>query len=232
VERGEIEWAPAAVPESLGAGPGPGPEVEAAGSPSPSLPWIEGVAILQGCRHPEPARTFLRFLAGTGRAGPAPEQPASRSPEADSLLADLLGATLVDAQDELWAAWSALERVNPPGPALEWMTEPPPWPPASVTTILNRQGERAMSLVETLAGELSAQPSVRAWLIRSWLSPPRLVDAAMLEELATAAEGRLCREPSVRDWLRAEWTAWARQRYLRSSVFSKDKDPRLLSPEH
>src|SRR5262249_42722960 len=29
VERGEIAWAPAVVPESLGAGPGPGPEVEA-----------------------------------------------------------------------------------------------------------------------------------------------------------------------------------------------------------
>ena len=183
-----------------------------AGPTSP--PGVEGVAILQGCRHPELARRFLKFLAATERLGPVPARAAD-SPEADSLLADLLGATLVDAQDELWTAWSALERGDHPEPARRWMTEPPPWPPASVARILSRQGERAMSLVETLAGELSAQPTVRAWLIRSWLSPPRLVDEVLLHELATAAAGRLCREPNVRDWLRAEWTAWARQRYRR-----------------
>jgi hypothetical protein len=184
------------------------------------------VAILQGCRQPELARRFLQFLAATERVGPAPA-PAADSPEADSLLADLLGATLVDAQDELWAAWSALARVNPPEPALRWMTEPPPWPPASVAKILSRQGERAMAMVETLAGELSAQPPVRAWLIRSWLSPTRVADEALLNELATAAEGRLCHEPSFRDWLRAEWTAWARQRY--QAVGSRqweDREPR------
>jgi hypothetical protein len=150
----------------------------------------------------------------TGRVEPAAVRTASL-PEADSLLADLLGATLVDVQDELWSAWEALERVNPPEAALRWMSEPPPWPPASVAKILGRQGERAMALLETLAGELSAQPPVRAWLIRSWLSPPRLVDEALLDELAAAADGRLCREPSFRDWVRTEWTAWARQRYRR-----------------
>ena len=35
-------------------------------------------------------------------------------PDSESLVADLLGATLVDAQDELWAAWDALERAGHP----------------------------------------------------------------------------------------------------------------------
>ena len=57
------------------------------------------------------------------------------------MVADLLGATLVDAQDELWAAWASLERAGYPEPALEWLTEPPPWPPASVAKYLRRDGE-------------------------------------------------------------------------------------------
>ena len=48
-------------------------------------------------------------------ARPEPPPPIRPSrPEADGLLADLLGATLVDAQDELWAAWAALERRGHP----------------------------------------------------------------------------------------------------------------------
>ena len=131
------------------------------------------------------------------------------------MLAELLGATLVDARDELWAAWEALERAGLPPTQLRWMTEPPPWPPASIAKILSGQGERAMSMVETLAGQLAPEPSARAWLISSWLSPPRPIDREVLEALTHAAEGRLLREPRFREWLRAEWTAWARQRYRR-----------------
>ena len=72
-----------------------------------------------------------------------------------------------------------------------------------------------MSLIETLAGELSPRPAVRGWLIRSWLSPPRLVDETLLAEMAQAADGQLIHEPRFRSWLRAEWTASARQRYRR-----------------
>ena len=136
-------------------------------------------------------------------------------PDFDALLAELLGATLVDAQDELWAAWEALERAGSPGPALKWLTEPPPWPPASIEKYLKREGEHAMSLIETLVGELSPRPGVRAWLIRSWLAPPRAVDDDLLVEIARAADGALVHEPRFRAWLRAEWTAWARQRYRR-----------------
>ncbi len=72
-----------------------------------------------------------------------------------------------------------------------------------------------MSLIETLAGELSPRPAVRGWLIRSWLSPRRAVDEALLAEMARAADGGLVHEPRFRSWLRAEWTASARQRYRR-----------------
>jgi hypothetical protein len=97
------------------------------------------------------------------------------------------------------------------------MTEPPAWPPASITKILHREGEQAMSMVETLIGQIATDPEVRAWLLRSWLSPPRPIDAKRLDELALAADGRLMNEPRFRDWLRAEWTASARQRYRRVS---------------
>jgi hypothetical protein len=202
VARGQADLAPRAVVEKPVAGASQG------------APWIEGVAILGEAVHPEQARSFLRFLAETGVAGSAPSG-SDDSTDADNLLADLLGATLVDAQDELWTAWSTLDREGYPENALRSMTEPPPWPPASVAKMMSGAGERGMSMVETLAGELATEPPVRAWLVRSWVSPQRLIDHAMLAELAGAAEGRLCHEPRFRDWLRAEWTAWARQRYRR-----------------
>ena len=61
-----------------------------------------------------------------------------------SLVADLVGATLVDAQDELWTAWRALEGLSDRERALAWLLEPPPWPPASVSKYLGRDGERAI----------------------------------------------------------------------------------------
>src|SRR5262249_35695521 len=84
-----------------------------------------------------------------------------------------------------------------------------------VAKILGRGGESAMSLTETLARELSPEPAVRAWLVRSWLSPPRIIDESLLAELAHAVGGRLGPEPRGRAWLRAELTTWARQRYRR-----------------
>ena len=165
------------------------------------------------------AREFLRFLIETGRAelrravAPATTR---RDPDVESLVADLLGSTLVDAQDELWTAWDALERAGSPEPARKWLTEPPPWPPASIEKYLNREGENAMSLIETLAAELSPRPAVRA------LADPELAVASsarrrdtLLAEMAQAADGTLSHEPRFRAWLRAEWTASARQRYRR-----------------
>ena len=174
------------------------------------MPWVEGVAILADGRHRDHATSFLRFLHETGRARSdrTRRDPARLDDDELGLLADLLGATLVDAGDELSSAWSALGQAGFPPDQLRWMTEPPPWPPASIAKILTRQGEQAMSMVETLAGQLATDPPARSWLIRSWLSPPRPIDRELLEALTRAADGRLFREPRFRAWLRAEWTAW------------------------
>lgn len=175
-----------------------------------------GAAILPAPASEPLARAFLRFLSE--RHGAAP--PAERDipdPDVDDLVADLLGAVVVDAREELLDAWEALGGVDaaPASPALTWMTEPPPWPPASVEKLLVRGGDRGLMLSHDLAGQLAPDPEVRFWLIQSWLRPSRPVDLALLSELADAAGGRLVREPRFRAWLAGEWTAWARQRYRR-----------------
>jgi hypothetical protein len=174
--------------------------------------WPEGVAVVRGARHAATAKAVLRDLAASGRVDPPPAPGASSGSE--SLLADLMGATLVDARAELVAAWDALDAAGRPDRPLTWMTQAPPWPPASVGKILGRESN-AMPMLETLIGQIAPDADVRAWLLQSWLSPPRLVDVALLDELAGAVDGRLAREPRFRSWLRSEWTAWARQRYRR-----------------
>jgi hypothetical protein len=137
---------------------------------------IECAAMFRASRREAAARRFLHFVAQTPGAEPAmagPERPQVMDPLVESLIGDLLGATLVDARDELEAAWAALERTGEPDKALQWMTEPPSWPPVSVARYLSREGQTAMSLVDTLAQELAPDPGARAWLVRSWISPSR-----------------------------------------------------------
>ncbi len=155
---------------------------------------------------------FFRFLHETGQAE-TPRADATGGTEVDSLLADLLGAALVDAQDELWTAWITLKQADqPPRAALIVVDAGSPWPPASIEKL---EGDNAEVLVQTLIEQLAPDAELRAWLSRSWLGAKRLVDGSLLEEIAQAADGRLVREPRFRARLRAEWTAWARQRYRR-----------------
>jgi hypothetical protein len=207
-QRGEAEATPwaIAVDDSARAGIADSTGVE----------WDEGVAVCRASLHPALARTFLRFLAET-RGVRLGANTLGRDPDASGLMADLLGATLVDAQDELVSAWTTLDRQgsNAPSSARAWLTESPPWPPASVERLQKRGGEDALTLVEDLAGQIAPDPAVRLALLQSWLRPRRLIDDALIAELSSAAEGRLVREPRFRSWLRAEWTAWARQRYRR-----------------
>lgn len=198
VARGEVDRAVSIDPDGKGV-----------------IRWTQGVAIVAGSRHPEEARLFVKFLAETGEARPIPPAPDRRSDATLELLADLLGSTLVDAQDELWTAWNVLERAGSPSAQLHALTEPPPWPPASIAKIVDREGGPAMAMIEALAGQIATEPASRAWLIKSWLSPRRSIDFSVLDDLTRANDGRLDREPRFRDWLRAEWTAWARQRYRR-----------------
>ncbi len=211
--------------------------------PAPESPWADPR------RDPDSLRWAIDQLAGTewrqgygglvqkaaasDRIGRSTVQSFTIAPsneelpaaETSSLIADLLGSTLVDAQDELWVAVRALDQVADRDKAIDWLIEPPPWPPASVTKYLSREGERAMALIETLAAEVAPEAPSRAWLLRSWLSPPRSVDRALLSELAQAADGRLCREGRFRAWLREEWTAWARQRYRRVARWAGSRPP-------
>jgi hypothetical protein len=182
-----------------------------------SMSATECASVLRKSRRAGEAHRFVRFLAARRGAGTATvaDGREANDPRVESLIADLLGATLVDAGDELRTAWAALERMGFPGTALKWMTEPPSWPPVSVGQYLSRDGQSGMSLVDTLAHELVPDPDARAWLVRSWLSPSRVVDDTLLAEISQVAGGRLGREPRFRSWLSAEWTASARQRYRR-----------------
>ncbi|SIO19970.1 ABC-type thiamine transport system, substrate-binding protein [Singulisphaera sp. GP187] len=207
VERGEAEATPAvALDVAVRSG-------SVRFLPAPEAPdWIEGAGIVAGPGPRQLPQLFIQFLNETGRAEkPQAEDPAADF-EVDSLLADLLGATLVDAQEELWTAWATLNRAKSPARAAMWLTQAPPWPPASIEKL---EGDNAEVLVQTLIEQLAPDAELRAWLSRSWLGPKRLVDGALLEEIAHAADGRLAREPRFRAWLRAEWTAWSRQRYRR-----------------
>ena len=176
--------------------------------PDEAPDWVEGVGLMHEARHPARARSFWEFLGARPGTG-LPSSPGG--PRADPLLADLLGATLVDAQDELRAAWSALVRAGRPAAWEERMTAAPPWPPASVAAL--RGGPDAALWVETLAEQVAPLAEARDWLLTSWERPPRPIDGRFLDDLAGAAGGRLAQEPRFRAWLRGEWTAWARQRY-------------------
>lgn len=207
VERGEATATPA---------PADSGKVQQRGialvATSAAAEWIEGVAIVRGGSNGALAQLFLRFLAERGRAEPAPAGLGEDGDE-DALVADLLGSTLVDAQDELWEAWAVLERTGHPVDAERSMTAAPPWPPASIVKLVER--DRSGALLQTLAAEIVPDATLRAWLMRSWLAPTRPIDGPLLRELSGAVDGRLVREPRLRAWLRAEWTAWARQRYRR-----------------
>lgn len=154
------------------------------------------------------ARSFLRFL--DDRYGLTPEPP--RSAARSRLLARLLGATLVDAQDELAGAVEALGR-NPSARLATFLVEAPPWPPASVQELARSDpsGALAAALAEQLASGLDAQ----TWLLQSWSRSPRPIDGRLLDELAEVADGKLAAEPRFVDWLATEWTTWASQRYRR-----------------
>jgi len=196
-----------------------------------ALAIVEGTAIVASTSNEPRARIFLQFLAERHGAKPLPAE-AALDPTVRELLGDLLGSTMVDAQDELLAAWEALGGVDsaPPSPALSWMIEPPPWPPASVHKLLLVGGDRGLGMAQDLAGQLTPDAELRFWLIQSWLRPARPVDGAFLTELSRAAEGRLIREPRFRNWLRCEWTAWARQRYRRVARLAMGAVPIQVGP--
>jgi hypothetical protein len=192
------------------------PAVAAELPPDSALRWakavgdfeqVEGAGMIRGSAHPERSGAFLRFLASRpGRTAPVPPAGSWR---AEDLRDDMLGAVMVEAQDELWVARAALERAGWPKNRVEDLLKPPPWPPASIEKMKTK--ESANELLDTLAEQIAPDPYDRGWLIELWDREPGRVDGAFLEELATANGGRLGSNPRLRAWLREEWIAWARQ---------------------
>ncbi|MDG3006551.1 hypothetical protein [Paludisphaera mucosa] len=191
--------------------------VRLAATAASSVVYEEAAAIPRGALRAKAARAFLKFLVADqgARTGPEFEAASAAGGAADleGLAADLLGATLVDARDELATAVAAVRKAGSPDWAVQRLTQPPPWPPASIEKLLRKEGEAGLTLVETLTGQVAPEPSLRLWLAQSWLKPSRDLDRAVLAEVAAVERGRLVREPRFRAWLRAEWTQWARQRY-------------------
>jgi hypothetical protein len=140
------------------------------------------------------------------------DQDSPLTPAVRTLAAELIGATILDAEPELRRARASLEQ-SPDAASLggTLLSEPPPWPPDSIRRLGDDPGRQSM--LATLAAALVDDPQSREWLLDSWQRPPRPVDRALFESLATANDGRVFRSSRVLPWLRAEWTAWARQRY-------------------
>jgi hypothetical protein len=191
----------------------------------------EGAAIRRGTRRGAAARAFLEFLEERAGKNHEPTGGAAgpHSLAAEGLAADLLGATLVDAQDELRAAVASVREAGLSPESVAVLSQAPPWPPASVGKLLTRGGEGPAALVETLTHQLAPEAGARVWLSQSWLRPRKPIDGALLEEIAGADQGRLARGPRFRAWLRAEWTQWARQRYRWVARLAAARSPLLTS---
>ena len=177
-------------------------------SPSP----LETVGLVRGGQHPDAAARFLATLTRLGWIKPAASDAADLA-RANDLLADLLGAALVDARNERRDAQMALDANNHPAIAEDAVGAAPPWPPASVAK-LQADPARA-ALVDALAEQITPDLAARVWLQESWHGPGRRVDLDLLRQLSAAEGGRLIREPRFRAWLRGEWTAWTQQLYRR-----------------
>ncbi|MEW4569768.1 hypothetical protein AB1L88_18040 [Tautonia sp. JC769] len=171
-----------------------------------------GVAAVAGPSSRPEVRSLLDRLRRRSIAEPRdPGRDAPPAPEVRVLAAELIGATLRDAGPERREALAILARSADAGPGRALLAEPPPWPPDSIRRLGEDPDRRPM--LDTLAAALVDDPGSRDWLLESWQGPPRPVDQALLEALATAGDGRLIRSSRVLPWLRAEWTAWARQRF-------------------
>ncbi|WP_152054064.1 hypothetical protein [Tautonia marina] len=160
-----------------------------------------------------PSNSGVQALLDRLRRGSLIEPLPIQTPSPErTLAAELIGATILDAGPELRRAFQAIEQSPNPQLGRAVLAEPPPWPPDSIQR-LTTNDPSSRSMIETLAEALVDDPESRAWLLDSWQTPPRPVDRALLDALATANDGRLLQSSRVLPWLRAEWTAWARQRF-------------------
>ncbi|WP_165233023.1 hypothetical protein [Aquisphaera insulae] len=195
---------------------------------SSDIVYEEWGAVGSHAADPAACKRILDVLAGPASIEGRRAQTVDDARRSE-LLADLLGSTLVDAQEELREACEILGRApanaGAGSPARAWLLEPPPWPPAFVKKLQERGGDHALAMVQDLAARVAPDPEARFWLVQSWLRPTRPIDGSFLAELAGAAGGRLARQADFREWLRREWTAWARQRYRRVARVASGRLP-------
>ena len=174
--------------------------------------WSECLAVVEGGPNRARAAGLIDALEARGFVQLADSSSVIQA-NADELLVDLLGAALVDAEDELREADAALGRFGHPTQAEAAIGQRPPWPPASLARL--QADPNGPAMVETLLEQIAPDPESRRWLETSWSGPKRTVDGTLLAEIAGAASGKLALEPRFRAWLRGEWTAWTRQLYRR-----------------
>ena len=165
-------------------------------------PIREGVSLVISSTRGALALRFLNAIGATKSAGPSA-----------SLLPTLLAATLTDSYDELREARAILHANGDPPRSFAWMTEAPPWPPASITRMRTRPD--GMALIKTLAGQIAPDKTSLTWLLNAFERVPKPIDGGSLRELDEAVGGRLAADPRFRAWLGSEWAAWASQRYRR-----------------
>ena len=175
-------------------------------------PRIEAIALVRGGSHPDQAERFLTALTAEGWITPSPPD-AEVQARTDDLVADLLGAALIDARNERRDAQMALETHSHPAIAEGAVGQLPPWPPASVAQL--QEGEGRGPLAEALIEQIAPDPTARLWLAASWHQPRQRVNLDLLRAISAAEGGQLVREPRFRAWLRGEWTAWTQQLYRR-----------------
>lgn len=190
--------------------------------------WIEGISVVLGTPRRVNAEQWARTLMGLTPASATDSSlkdppPAPMSGSAHELLRDLLGAVLVESHEELRRGWESVIRAGRPRQPEAWLTEPPPWPPASVRRLIDDPQREAWVL--TLAEQIVPDDRAQVWLLSNWERSNRVVDGSLLNELSEAVDGRLVREPRFRSWLRGEWTAWARQRYRRVARLLESSAP-------
>lgn len=176
-------------------------------APTPLIHFIEGGAVPRSSRRAEEAIRLLATLA----AESTEIEALVMDPLVSELTAELVGATLIDAHDDLRSSWRRLEAAGRIEATAARLLQPPPWPPTSVL-LLNEDPARADDL-DALATELAPSLEARAWLRTSWDVARRPIDGAFLAELASVDGGGLARSAGFRAWLRGEWAAWAGQWY-------------------
>jgi hypothetical protein len=179
-----------------------------------TIVWPEAISSPIVSKRPQAADSFRAFCEETGKcAAPATSSEAAfLAPVFRTLMA---GVLLDECLDSLRNAWKAIRAGTGEAArdAEAYLTERPPWPPAS---ILRLRKERGFEYVGALAEQVAIDRDQRDWLVRAFQEAEGKVDFQRLE---TSDDGRLSESLRFRTWIHAEWAAWVRQRARRTERY-------------